>query len=88
MKEPNATSESEEVFLVHVPALVAVLLSKENDKGCPLTESEVLEIRDSSECIAMPLFAKKKVEEGRGNIDIDPENAWADWQAARVELIG
>ena len=67
---------------------VAVLLSKEKDKGMPLTEQEVIEIRDSSECIAMPLFAKIAVEEKRGYVDIDPEDAWEAWQAARKELQG
>lgn len=81
----NSESE-EEIFLVHVPALVAILLNKEKEKGSPLTKSEVLEIRDSATCIAMPLFAKRNIEEGRGYLDISPENAWEEWQAAKVEL--
>ncbi|MCL1092102.1 hypothetical protein L2744_21400 [Shewanella profunda] len=91
MKESDsnqAPAPEEEMFLVHVPALVAVLLNREHEKGSPLTEVDVLEITGSSACIAMPLHAKKKVEESRGYLDINPENAWAEWQAARVELIG
>ncbi|WP_316674807.1 hypothetical protein [uncultured Tolumonas sp.] len=84
--ENHDASGLDQLFLVHVPALVAVLLSIENEKGRPLTEAEVVEIRDSSECIAMPLFAKKKIEESRGYIDINPENAWEEWKIARSEL--
>ncbi|MCU8059084.1 hypothetical protein L5L78_23350 [Shewanella sp. SM34] len=84
----HQTTEPEEIFLVHMPSLVSVLLNKENEKGSPLTESEVLEITNSSACIAMPLYAKKKVEESRGYLDINPENSWEEWQAARTELIG
>jgi len=58
--ENHQTTESEEIFLVHVPSLVSVLLNKEDEKGSPLTESEVLEITNGSACIAMPLYAKRK----------------------------
>ena len=77
----------DEVLIVPVPALVAVLLNREREMGRPLTEDEVIGIRDSAECIAMPVHAFEKVEEGRGYVDIDPENVWAEWQTARVELI-
>lgn len=88
MESYQNTASDEEIFLVHVPALVAVLLVKEKDKGSPLTEEEVIEIRDQSQCIAMPLYAKRKVDEGRGYIDIDPGNVWEEWQAARADLVG
>jgi hypothetical protein len=87
MDEPDSQNLSgldEELLLVHVPALVAVLLSKEREKGSPLTESEVVEIRDSAECIAMPMFAKQKVDESRGYLDIDPENVWEEWQKTKA----
>ena len=77
---------SEDLLLVHVPALVAVLLNAENEKESPLTESEVIEIRDSSNCIAMPIDVAGKVAEERGYVDIDPENAWEEWQTVRIEL--
>ena len=77
---------NEDLLLVHVPALVAVLLNAENEKESPLTESEVIEIRDSSNCIAMPIDVAGKVAEERGYADIDPENAWEEWQTVRIEL--
>ena len=81
---PSQNEES--LLLVHVPALVAVLINAEDKKGSPLTEHEVLEIRDSSQCIAMPRDVAAKVAEERGYADIDPENAWKEWQGVRLEL--
>jgi hypothetical protein len=83
-KEDVLKSE-ESLLIVPVPALVAVLIHHENEKGAPLTEEEVLSIRDSVDSIAMPLSAKQKLEETRGYADIDPENVWAEWQIARRE---
>jgi hypothetical protein len=77
----------ENLKLVHVPALVAVLLNAEDKKGFPLTEQEVIDIRDSSQCMAMPLDVAEKVAEERGYADIDPENAWTEWQSVRLELV-
>ena len=74
------------LILVPVPALVALLLNREEAKGSPLTEQEVLAIRDGAECIAMPHDVAAKVAEQRGYDDIDPENAWADWNAIRPNL--
>lgn len=82
------TSQNDEnLKLVHVPALVAVLLNAENKKGSPLTEKEVIEIRDSSQCMVMPLDVAEKVAEERGYADIDPENAWIEWRNVRLELV-
>ncbi|MFC7091610.1 hypothetical protein ACFQH5_18870 [Halomonas salifodinae] len=69
-----------------IPALVAVLLSKEREKGSPLTESEVLEVRDNAACMMLPLSAREKMEEARGYPDIDPEFSWEHWQEARRQF--
>ncbi|WP_281558313.1 hypothetical protein [Thalassomonas sp. RHCl1] len=82
------TSQNEEnLKLVHVPALVAVLLNAEEKKGSPLTEQEAIGIRDSSQCMAMPFDVAEKVAQERGYADIDPENCWAEWQSVRLELV-
>ena len=81
------TSKNEEkLLLVHVPALVAVLINAEDQKGSALTEHEVIEIRDTSQCIAMPLDVAEKVAEERGYSDIDPENVWQEWLQVKAEL--
>ncbi len=72
------------LLIVCVPSLVATLLNRERTKGSPLTEQEVLEIRDKASAIAMPDYALAEVEAGRGYKDIDPENAWEEWQKARL----
>jgi hypothetical protein len=83
----SENDSEEELVPVPVPALVAVLLNKEKEKGSPLTEAEVLEIRDNAVCIMMPISVVAKMEESRGYPDIDPEHAWEHWLEARIELI-
>jgi SH3-like domain-containing protein len=85
--KPKKKDAKEELIPVPVPALVAVLLNKENEKGSPLTEQEVLEIRDKAACIMMPISVVSEMEKSRGYSDLDPEYAWEQWQQARLELI-
>jgi hypothetical protein len=86
--KPRASSspDDEALVITHVPALVALLLRAEKDKGTPLTEQEVLSIRDNGACIAMPRSVAATVAEGRGYDDLDPERAWEQWQVARKQL--
>ncbi|WP_303908721.1 hypothetical protein [Thiohalomonas denitrificans] len=76
----------DELFPIPIPALVAVLLHKEREKGAPLSKSEVLEIRDNAECRMGTIHEVQALEESRGYTDIDPENVWEQWQEARVQL--
>ena len=76
----------DDLIITPVPALVAVLLAKEKEKGSPLTKAEVEEITDKAECIAMPRHAREKVDASRGYADIDPEQAWEQWQHVRKDL--
>lgn len=76
----------DELIITPVPALVAVLLAKEKDKGSPLTRAEVEEIIDNAACIAMSRHAREKLDASRGYDDIDPERAWEQWQHVRKDL--
>ncbi|MER9898517.1 hypothetical protein [Mesorhizobium sp. M0130] len=76
----------EQLVLVAIPSLVAVLLNREQQKGSPLTEDEVVAIRDSAACMAMPCDVAAQVAEKRGYDDIRLENAWEDWNAIRPSL--
>ena len=76
----------DDTILCIVPSLVAQLLRAEQDKGAPLTEEEVLRIRDESDCIAMPTHAHRAVVEERGYEDIDPERCWEQWQEIADDL--
>lgn len=86
MKKNSAKEQDGPLVPTPIPALVAILLNKEREKGSPLTESEVLEIRDNAVCMMLPLSKKQEMEEARGYPDIDPEFAWEHWQEARVQL--
>ena len=77
----------DDLIITHVPALITILLAKEEEKAAPLTKEEVAHIRDTAECIAMPKYARKMVDESRGYLDIDPEQAWEQWQDIRKEFI-
>jgi hypothetical protein len=86
---PSPTPEddpADPVCLVIIPALVAILLNAERQKGSPLTEAEVIAFRDDAECIAMPASVAAEVEAKRGYPDILAEAAWVEWQRVRIEL--
>lgn len=69
-----------------MPALIAVLLNREREKGSPLTEAEVLAIRDSAESTMVPRDIVPQIVASRGYEDIDPEHAWEEWNAVRPSL--
>jgi len=77
---------SEELVPVFIPALVALLVNFEDKKGSPLTQVEVIAIRDGAACIMMEPADSRKMDESRGYCDIDPENCWYDWQMTRREM--
>jgi uncharacterized protein YegJ (DUF2314 family) len=70
---------------VFIPSLGALLLAAENKKGSSLTEQEVLRIRDQASCIMMERKDAVLLSKTRGR-DLDPENAWFDFQHLRRSL--
>jgi hypothetical protein len=80
MGKGNAMPE-DKLVLYFVP----VLLNREKAKGQPLTEHEVLEIRDSAAVIALRPETAAHAEQERGYKDIDAENVWEEWQKARID---
>jgi hypothetical protein len=73
------SEDAEQLVPVFIPALSAVLLNAEDNKGAPLTYEDVIQIRDKSPCIMMAADNVQKMAESRGYRDIDPENCWYDW---------
>jgi hypothetical protein len=71
---------------VFMPSLVSVLLRHEREKGTPLTEEEVLAIRDKSTAVMLPPSSAIEVTSKRGYDDIDPERCWSQWQQVRTQL--
>lgn len=74
------------LVIMPMPALVAVLTNRATAKGAPLTEAEVLAIRDSAECTMVPRDVVPEIVASRGYEDIDPERAWDEWNAIRPSL--
>jgi hypothetical protein len=70
------------------PSLVSTLLNRERAKGSPLTEEEVIQIRDSCPAIALTQEDARRMDELRDYLDIDPENCWEEWQRVRLGLVG
>ena len=71
---------------IFIPSLSAILLHHERKKGSPLTEPEVLAIRDKATVMMMPGEKVAKMDESRGYKDIDPELCWLQWQHLRLQL--
>jgi hypothetical protein len=79
LPEPKVT-----VFL---NPLAMLLAGRERQKGSPLTEAEVLEVRDEAACALMPL---SRAEKFYASLDaqmpiprLDPERIWEQWLAIR-----
>lgn len=75
------------MMITSVPSRVSLLWRREQDKGSPLTEQEVMETCSDSAAVALPLMAAAAVEEGRGYRDIVGDDCWDSWQRIRVELV-
>jgi hypothetical protein len=82
----SVMSEKEDLVIYPIPSLVALLLNLEKSKGSPLTEHEVIEVRDNCASIAVPPDVARRMDESRGYRDIDPEDCWEEWQKARQQL--
>ena len=78
---------SDDLVPVFIPALAVLLLNQERAKGSPLTQSEVEEIRDRSVVMQMDRERAEAMAEERGYEDLDPEQAWEAWRAARHQLL-
>jgi hypothetical protein len=75
----------EKIILAFIPSLLATLKNREEAKGAPLTEAEVLTIRDKAPVVTATPEQFKHVEEARGYKDLDAENVWRAWQNYKEE---
>ena len=69
--------------ILFIPALSALLTRAEELKGAPLTEEQVLRIRDAAVAVVTTADAATATIEQRGYPEVDPANAWRSWQAIR-----
>ena len=79
------TSPDEDTVLDFVPPLITLLVAAERAKGSPLTEPEVIEIRDTAACMAVPASIARAMADSRGYDDLDPDRVWEQWQERRGE---
>ncbi len=82
------TDTAEQLIPVFTPSLAVLLTEGERLKGKPLTEDEVVGIRDNAVCMMVLPEVAVGMDESRGYCDVEPENCWADWHRLRVELTG
>jgi hypothetical protein len=81
-----SNTKDDPLCLVFIPALVTLLYHAETTLGAPLTEAQVLAIRDGAHCVALPLRMAAELDRERGYPDIVAEQCWPEWQAARERL--
>lgn len=68
-----------------IPSLAAILMAAEEKEGRPLTEHEVLSIRDKAPSMVAPNDVILKMNASRQYQDIDPKAVWTEWQALRAQ---
>jgi hypothetical protein len=76
----------EKLVPTFIPALVVLLVRAEQRKGSPLTQEEVIHIRDGGACVMLPESQAAHLSEKRGYADVDPQFAWEQWQEVRGQL--
>lgn len=76
------------LVLVFIPSLAELLVASEKEKGAPLSQEEVMAIRDKAVCMTVLESVARSLEERRGYRDLDPEQAWPEWLSLRRELEG
>ena len=86
-EKPDAAEveTAEPIVIVPMPPLVDVLSHHEQQKGAALTEVEVVEIAGGAVCMTMRQSRAAAMADARGYADIDPANAWAEWQQLRSQ---
>ena len=75
----------EDVIPVFIPPLATILAQHEREKGAPLTEAEVLAIREKAMVMMMRRSAAEQMAQKRGYRDIDPQMCWQEWQQLRQQ---
>jgi hypothetical protein len=75
---------------VFLNPLVMLLAARERQKGQPLTEAEVIEVRDGAVCSLMTLSQAERfyteLDARAPVLRLDPERLWEQWQAVRDRL--
>jgi len=78
--------DSDQLTAWFVPSLAATLRYREKKKGARLSRAEVIRIRDAAPTILVAPRTLKQLIKRRGYQDINPYNAWREWQQLRQQL--
>ncbi len=73
------------LVLVFMPSLAALLGHAEELAGTPLTEEQVVRIRDAAVVVLTRPQPAAAVEARRGYAEVDATRPWESWQALRSE---
>lgn len=73
----------DDLSIVFMPSLAALLEYAEQLKRIPLSEEEVVRIRDQAVVVATKADVAAAVVEQRGYPDVDAADPWRSWQAMR-----
>ena len=79
----GAPADEDPQVLAYVPPLLFRLHRAERDKGAPLTQAEVLALRDRAVCTTLPRSEALAQAQARGYADLAADEVWPQWQAAR-----
>lgn len=87
----EATGSDAKTVRVYLNPLHAMLGAAEKRKGSPLTEAEVLQVRDTTVAIDM---TPKQAEKFYASLDaqmpigrLDPARVWEEWQEVRDSVM-
>ena|SRR5262245_33286844 len=69
--------------VLFIPSLAALLARAEELKGSPLTEEQVIRVRDAAQAVVTRADAAAATVEQRGYPEVDPLKPWESWQAIR-----
>lgn len=81
-------AKNESLIPVFIPSLAECLAHAEKTKGSPLTETEVVRIRDQAVSMVMGKEQAHGMTKKRGFLDVNPETCWSDWHRLRVQFTG
>ncbi|WP_226093151.1 hypothetical protein [Dickeya oryzae] len=73
--------------IVFIPALISLLMMREDEAGRPLTREEVETIRDNATAINLPEDIAISMTTERGYHDISPEHVWDEWISFKINRV-
>jgi hypothetical protein len=86
----NVANPNEPMVTVFLNPLMMLLAGAERQKGSPLTEAEVLRVRDTAACVQMTQSQANKFYESLDSQmpipRLNPESIWDEWQAVRDRI--